>query len=757
MAADATRCPSCGAERPANAPEGLCSRCLTRHAMIVDTPIPADLDTTIARTISVSSRSPVPTQADSAPSATPPGEITDLSDKRPRDSGEDADSIGVDQFVRAVDDLGLMDGDEARAFLAKILEARPPSNSRQLGREMVAAGHLTNYQAGAICQGKAKGLVIGRYIVLDKLGVGGMGMVFKAQHRRLKQVVALKLLPPSLMRNPELVQRFLREAETAAKLNHPNIVRAIDADDAGGTHFLVMEFVEGTNLSKLVKSRGAQSPAMALDAMIQSARGLSVAHDAGIVHRDIKPSNLMIDASGVVKVLDLGLARLTDELSPDGSALTLSGTFLGTVDYMSPEQALDPRLADARSDIYSLGCTLHFLLTAGAPYPGASLMQRLLAHREKPVPSVRQRRPDVSVALDELFRKMVAKDPKDRPSSMTELIDRLEASKAAAGTPASRIPRPLMVFDNPVRIDPQTTPPAATDDASEVHVDPTPLPRLVAADLDNPRSGPGIRLEDKKYNKYIIYDTDILGFRTWVEFVRSRDAIPAGVSVFECEQRPVFAAIALPNRKGLVWDFTTHSDMYQFNIHSNIMESRGFKLALFDAYRVASRSGIIGHFRKTDDAIDQALGLDIPAVHAILEKIEKSGHRLIHLVGYTTPEGRRYTVLSSRSSSRPQRHAYELTLDALKVFASRAQADGYLPISLTASPVGETTYFSIILEKAADRACEMTFGLTQEALASEFERRIKRGFSPIVLCGFAQANSVSYNAGWIQGRPPKGR
>ena len=154
-------------------------------------------------------------------------------------------------------------------------------------------------------------------------------------------------------------------------------------------------------------------------------------------------------------------------------------------------------------------------------------------------------------------------------------------------------------------------------------------------------------------------------------------------------------------------------------------QSRGFKLSLFDAYRVASRSGIIGHFRKTDDTIDQALGIDLPAVHASLEKIEKSAHRLIYLAGYPTPEGRRFAVLSSRSSLRPQRYAHELTFDALKAFASRAQADGYLPISLTASPVGETSCFSIILEKVADRGCEMSFGLTQETLGSEFDRRIQ--------------------------------
>ncbi len=756
MAADSNRCPRCGAERPADVTEGLCSRCLTRHTMTGDTLAPADVDATMAHAAPGSGDSLEPAQADSDPQATCLEEIPDLLDKRPRDSGEEADSISVDQFVRAVDELGLMDGAEAVAFVAKIAEAQPSYNSQHLGLEMVAAGRLTGYQVGAICQGKAKGLVIGRYIVLEKLGVGGMGMVFKAQHRRLKQVVALKILPPSLTRNPELVQRFHREAETAAKLNHRNIVRAIDADEAGGMHFLVMEFVDGINLSKLVKTRGVRSPAKALDAIIQAAQGLAVAHNEGIVHRDIKPSNLMIDASGVVKILDLGLARLNNEDSPDGDAITLSGALMGTVDYMSPEQAFDPRLADARSDMYSLGCTLYFLLTAGDPYVGASLMQRLLAHRDQPVPSVRQRRPDVSVALDELFRKMVAKDPKDRPASMTELVDRLEACKATAVSSTARNPRPLMIFDDRNRIDPPATPPDAIADEPEVHVDPTPLPRLVAGDLENPRSGSGIRHEDKKQNIYIIYDTDIFGFCSWVEFVRSRDAMPAGISVFEVGQRPIFAAIALPNRKGVAWDFMTHAEMYQFNIYSNTMASRGFKLSLFDAYRVASRSGIISHFRKTDDTIDPALGIDLPDVNASLERIGKSAHRLIHLAGYPTSEGRRFAVISSGSSLRPQLYAYELTFEALKGFASRAQVNGYLPISLTASSVGETSRFSIILEKVADRGCELTFGLTQEALASEFDRRIKRGFSPIVFCGFTHEKSVLYNVGWIQGRLPKG-
>ena len=163
--------------------------------------------------------------------------------------------------------------------------------------------------------------------------------------------------------------------------------------------------------------------------------------------------------------------------------------------------------------------------------------------------------------------------------------------------------------------------------------------------------------------------------------------------------------------------------MYQFNIHSNTMASRGFKLSLYSPFRVGSRSGIIGHFRKTDDTVDQAVGIDLAAVHTTLERISKSAYRLTYLAGYPTAEGRRFAVFSSSPSLYPQRYAYELTFDALKVFASRSKAEGYVPISLTASAGGGSPCFSIILEKATDRGCELSFGLTQETLATDFDRR----------------------------------
>ncbi len=304
------------------------------------------------------------------------------------------------------------------------------------------AGRLTPYQAGAVLQGKTKGLLIGNYLILDKLGAGGMGMVFKARHRRLKRVVALKLLPPSMARDGSAVLRFQREAEAAAQLSHPNIVAALDADEFRGLHFLVMEYVEGRDLHRLVKELGPLPVPQAVDCIAQAARGLKAASEAGVVHRDIKPSNLLLEPGGTLKILDMGLARLDDskgllgaaEAAPD-AALTQSNLLMGTVDYMSPEQAFNPKHADLRSDIYSLGCTLHFLLTARPPYSGETLVAKLIAHREQPIPVLSAARPDVPATLDDLLRRMLAKSPDERIASLDELIASLEGYQSTVDAP----------------------------------------------------------------------------------------------------------------------------------------------------------------------------------------------------------------------------------------------------------------------------------------------------------------------------------
>jgi len=333
-------------------------------------------------------------------------------------------AITYKQFVRNLDDLDIMSADEVRAFW----DGNVAPDPQKLAVKLVRSGTLTKYQAVRVYQNKHHGLLLGNYLILDRIGRGGMGEVFKARHRRMKRLVALKVLSQKVTQSDQSRRRFQREVEAAGKLDHPNIVTYYDADKHKGIDFLVMEFVDGKDLAAILKQQDEPfSVAETLDCVLQAARGLQFAHEAGVVHRDIKPQNMLLDSNGCIKILDMGLVSIEDTDDQDSADdLTEHNQIMGSIDYMSPEQAEDIKNVDARADIYSLGCTLFRLLTKEMPYKGAKLVHKLVAHRQHPIPSLLDFRNDVPEPLNHVFQKMLAKNREDRQESMATVISELE-------------------------------------------------------------------------------------------------------------------------------------------------------------------------------------------------------------------------------------------------------------------------------------------------------------------------------------------
>jgi serine/threonine protein kinase len=281
-----------------------------------------------------------------------------------------------------------------------------------------------------------------RYRVLGRIGSGGMGVVCKAVHRMMDRVVALKVPHPHLLQRPGFAERFRQEARAAARLVHPHIVLVHDAEEISDPPFLVMEYVPGVSLDRLVAEQGPLPVAAACDCIRQAALGLHHAHEHGLIHRDVKPGNLMRTPAGVVKVLDFGLARLVQDTQ---TSTTPGGTLAGTPDYLAPEQARDPGSVDARADIYSLGGTLYFLLTGRPPFADGTALRKLLAHQDRAPTPVAEIRSDVPADLATLLDRMLAKDPARRPQSCAE-VARLLAPFTDNQTPTEleeRRPRPI--------------------------------------------------------------------------------------------------------------------------------------------------------------------------------------------------------------------------------------------------------------------------------------------------------------------------
>jgi eukaryotic-like serine/threonine-protein kinase len=306
---------------------------------------------------------------------------------------------------------------------AKVLNGEYPYDPKELAKRLVEDKILTEYQTRRFLANKPHGLTVARYVILDRIGSGSMGRVYKAQHQLMGRTVALKIIAPQIVTNTRVISRFQREMKLVGRLDHPNVVRAFDADQIGEVLYIVMEYVPGHSLGQLFRSRGPMPAQNVVNYASQAARGLAHAHAQAIVHRDVKPSNLLLNDESVIKVLDLGLGVLM-EGDGDTAFATADGVAVGTIDYMSPEQACGKEV-DGRSDLYSLGCAMYHLITGRLPFPGDSPVERLgkrISGRPVPILDVK---PELPRVLVDVMDRLLASKPHERYQTADEAAEAL--------------------------------------------------------------------------------------------------------------------------------------------------------------------------------------------------------------------------------------------------------------------------------------------------------------------------------------------
>jgi serine/threonine protein kinase len=332
----------------------------------------------------------------------------------------------VNEFLDLVRKSGLLPDNKLDEFVARhrSLGTLPTTND-PIAALLVRESLLTFFQAKQIKLGRYKRFTIGsKYRLLELIGAGGMGAVYLCEHMLMKRLVALKVLPVEKLDDPSSLDRFHREARAVAALDHPNIVRAYDIDQHEKLHFLVMEYVDGNSLQDIIARHGPMDPIRAAHYMAQSAVGLQHAHELGMVHRDIKPGNLLLERTGVIKILDMGLARFFNKQQDSVTEKYDDKCVLGTADYLAPEQAVSSTV-DIRADIYSLGGTLYFMLTGQTPFPDGTIAAKLVAHQTREPKPIEEYRSDVPAGILDVLQRMMAKEPEHRYQEPIEVADAL--------------------------------------------------------------------------------------------------------------------------------------------------------------------------------------------------------------------------------------------------------------------------------------------------------------------------------------------
>jgi serine/threonine protein kinase len=343
----------------------------------------------------------------------------------------------AEEVIQLIRKSGMIDEQKLQEYLQRRELTRGlPDDPREFCDELVRDGIVTYFQAEQFMLGKWRGFTIGKYKLLERVGVGGMGQVFLCEHMFMKKRVAVKVLPPAKAEQPAALGRFYREARAAGSLAHPNIIRTHDIDQDGNLHFIVMDYINGSNLLDTVKKFGPMDVGRATSHIKQVADALDYAFRSGIIHRDVKPGNVLVDHRGQAHVLDMGLARFFKDHTDQLTIKYDDKIVLGTADYVAPEQVANSHAVDIRADIYALGATFYFLLAGHPPFPTGTVSQKLLWHRTKEPTPIRQVRPEVPEELAQILARMMAKEPKARYQTPAQV-----AAELAAWVPAE-VPLP---------------------------------------------------------------------------------------------------------------------------------------------------------------------------------------------------------------------------------------------------------------------------------------------------------------------------
>ena len=331
------------------------------------------------------------------------------------------------KFLRTVMASKLADVDDIKRVITALLVESPKFTPHRIADGLIEAGVLSKWQTRMLMRGKKRGFFLGNFMLRKPIGRGAMSVVYLGRHLVMQRDVALKILPPEEAGDERMVNRFRRESMVAAQLDHDNVVRVFEFGELGDKHFLAMEYVDGLNLHELVDRDGPMSIGFALDIIAQAACGLGHLHSMSIIHRDVKPTNLLIKHDGVVKIIDMGLAKMPNAELPGLAPNQL----LGTADFVAPEQIDDSEGVDERADLYALGCTLYFLLAGQPPYPGKSVSLQLAKHQSAAIPDIRNIRPNCPTVIVDLLSRLLAKRPDGRPRSTAALIRQIQMIRGA--------------------------------------------------------------------------------------------------------------------------------------------------------------------------------------------------------------------------------------------------------------------------------------------------------------------------------------